>query len=178
MALGDRGRGRRVLGGEQVGVVGDDEGDGGGGDSGREPAHGPAGPRQREVGDDPDAAGEDRAAREGEVDGGREQRDRRGAQDPRHPRPAGPGRHLKREDDPQRGEQPERVPVGDRVAEPVVGEVGADRPDVGQQPRRQRDRADDDDPRQPGPRRATEALGHRARRARRAPARRGRAAPG
>ena len=39
---------------------------------------------------------------------------------------------MEREHDAQRGEQPQRVPVGDRVAQPLVGYVGRGAPDVGQ----------------------------------------------
>ena len=39
---------------------------------------------------------------------------------------------VEREHDAQRGEQPKRVPVGDRVAQPLVGHVGRGVPNVGQ----------------------------------------------
>ena len=117
----------------------------------------PARPRQHQVGDDPDAAGAIAPREKVKYSRRREQRDRRGAHDPRQRRAPGPGRHLQAEDDAHRGEQPERVPVGDRVAEPVVGEVERDRPDVGQKPRRHSDRADRRRSPPPDPRRATEA---------------------
>ncbi len=49
--------------------------------------------------------------------------------------------HVGASEDAQPGKQPERVPVGERIAEPVVGHVGRDRPDVGGHSGDQRDRA-------------------------------------
>ena len=38
---------------------------------------------------------------------------------------------VEREDDAQRSQQPERVPVGDRVAQTLVGDVGGRAPHIG-----------------------------------------------
>ena len=120
-----------VGGGEQIRAVRGHDRDHGGRDGCQQRAHESRRARDRDVRNESHDAGGDRAAREGEEQRRRQHRHGRGSEHARGGRFAATAREVEGEDGPHRGEQAERVPIGERVAQPLVGDRPRDRPDVG-----------------------------------------------
>ncbi len=130
-----------VLRHEQVGVVGGQHRDGAGRDDGEQPGERAPRPGEHEVEDDADGGGRDRPAREREVQRGGEHGRGPRAQHPQSGRLALARRQMDREYQPDSEEEAEPVPVGERVAESLRGDVLVDRQHLGQHPGQQREHA-------------------------------------
>ena len=125
MALRDGRRRGRVDRVEELGAISDHDQHDGGRDGRKRTAEQALGTTDQHVEDEGDRTGGDRASREGEEERCDEQRHHRRREDPSETLLAERAGHVEREQDAQRGEQAQRVPVGDRVAQALVGHVGA-----------------------------------------------------
>ena len=132
VAFGDAERSRVVAGRERVGTDAKKDRDGGRwGDRDDRRDQLAAGGEQDE-GDDPDCQGDDRPAREGEVKGRDEKRDRARGKCLADQRLLAPGGESEGDRDRHRGEDPDRVPVGKWVAQARVFEHASGRVDLRQ----------------------------------------------
>ena len=130
-----------------VGLPGRERGRRQRGDQGADQA---AGGAEQDQQPDADDGGEDRAAREREVERHHEHRDRRRAGQAHPGRLAQARRHPEVQDEPDRAQHPERVPVGERELQPLDLDAGVRRQLLGQEAGQQRDQAERRD-REPEP---------------------------
>ena len=117
---------------QQIGVVGDhDQYDGGGSRRERAAEQAP-GAGHEHVDDQADRSRGDRSSREREEERGGKQRNDRRREHADQAALAQRARQVEREHDAERGKQPERIPVGDGVTEPLVGHIWCGVQHVGQ----------------------------------------------
>ena len=145
LALRDRGRRRRVRRREVVGVVGGDKYDGRGRKHGDQHRQHSPGIRARQIDDRPDRHRKDRSTRKGEVQGGGEDGDRAAGQCLNRALLGSARRQPEKQEDPDAAQQAQRVPVGQREAKPIAGDIWRGGPCVWEEPRDQRGRADEED---------------------------------